>query len=55
MKNESLKALIAEHNESFLSKKDIIKREAQGTVENYLKHREIVLIIRSAYSEVYRI
>lgn len=44
MKKESLKELIVEHKERFLSKKGLIKREAQGTVENYLKHREIVLI-----------
>lgn len=44
MEKDKLKELIIEHKERFLSKTGLIKREIQKDIENYLKHKEIILI-----------
>ena len=44
MEKDKLRELIIEHKERFLSRKGLIKREIQRDIENYIKHKEIILI-----------
>lgn len=44
MKKEELKQLIIEHKNRFLRKTDLIKREIQKEIENYLTQKEIIVI-----------
>lgn len=44
MERNKLKELIIEHKERFLSKQGLIRREIQKEIENYIKHKEIILI-----------
>ncbi|MEW6007337.1 MAG: AAA family ATPase [bacterium] len=44
MEKDKLKELIIEHKEKFLLKTGLIRREIQEDIENYLKHKEIILI-----------
>ena len=44
MEEARLKQLIIEHKERFLTKSDLVKREIQSQINNFLKHKEIIVI-----------
>ena len=44
MEKAKLKELIIEHKERFVTKKDLVKREIQKSINAYLKHKEIIVI-----------
>lgn len=44
MEKEKLKELIIEHKEKFLSPKELIRRENQKDIGNFLKYKEVILI-----------
>ncbi len=44
MDKEKLKELIIEHKERFLAPAELITREIQKSINNFLKHREIIII-----------
>ncbi|MCK4419023.1 ATP-binding protein [Candidatus Aerophobetes bacterium] len=44
MEKDKLKQLIIEHKERFLAETNLVKREVQKEIENFIKHREIIVI-----------
>lgn len=44
MEKERLKQLIIEHRKKFLTRSDLVKREIQKKINNFLKQKEIVVI-----------
>lgn len=44
MEKSKLRELIIEHKERFLEKTDLVKREIQGDIDNFLRHKEIIVI-----------
>jgi len=44
MEEARLKQLMIEHKERFLTKSDLVKREIQSQINNFLKHKEIIVI-----------